>query len=50
MNDSNEKRVMVLMRRGQIKLLECFFNKMLKDVKDRKFIGRQVSDIYREQK
>lgn len=49
MNDSNEKRVVVLMRRGQIKLLE-FFNKMLKDGKDRKFIGRQVSDIYREQK
>lgn len=31
MNDGNEKRVMVLMRREQIKLLECFFNKMLKD-------------------
>lgn len=50
MNDSNEKRVMVLMRREQIKLLECFFNKMIKDGKDPKFIGRRISDIYTENK
>lgn len=30
MNDGNEKRVMVLMRREQIKLLECFLIKCLK--------------------
>ena len=50
MNDGNETRVMVLMRREQIKLCECFFNKMLKDGIDPRFIGRRISDIYTENK
>jgi len=50
MNANNEKRIMVLMRRKQLSFLEDIFNRRFEDGKNPKFIGREISEIYIENK
>lgn len=42
-----EKRMLVFYRKKQMRILESLFERLFENGRDPKFIGQQISDIYR---